>query len=132
MKLFRREKYISRIRPFLNDTDIIKVITGMRRSGKSSLLQTVAEELMESGVSEKNILFYNLDKYGYKNIKTPEALEELLFDGERPDGIKYVFVDEIQNVEGFEPVLEALRLEDDYSIFIKQDYITMFSHKFYY
>ena len=118
MKLFRREKYISRIRPFLNDTDIIKVITGMRRSGKSSLLQTVAEELMESGVSEKNILFYNLDKYGYKNIKTPEALEELLFDGERPEGIKYVFVDEIQNVEGFEPILEALRLEEDYSIFV--------------
>ncbi|MBR3539175.1 MAG: AAA family ATPase, partial [Eubacterium sp.] len=77
--MFRREKYISRIRPFLHDTDIIKVITGIRRSGKSSLLQTVAEELMESGVSKNNIFFYNLDKYGYKNIKTPEALEELLF-----------------------------------------------------
>ena len=118
MKLFRREKYISRIRPFLHDTDIIKVITGIRRSGKSSLLQTVAEELMESGVSKNNIFFYNLDKYGYKNIKTPEALEELLFGGEHPEGIKYVFIDEIQNVEGFEPVLEALRLEEDYSIFI--------------
>lgn len=118
MKLFRREKYISRIRPFFNDTDIIKVITGIRRSGKSSLLQTIAEELMESGVSKNNIFFYNLDKYGYKNIKTPEALEELLFGGEHPEGFKYVFIDEIQNVEGFEPVLEALRLEEDYSIFI--------------
>ena len=118
MKLFRREKYISRIRPFINDTDIIKVITGIRRSGKSSLLQTIAEELMESGVSKKNMIFYNLDKYGYKNIKTPDALEELLFGGEHPEGIKYVFIDEIQNVEGFEPVLEALRLEGDYSIFI--------------
>lgn len=118
MKLFRREKYISRIRPFLHDTDIIKVITGIRRSGKSSLLQTVAEELMESGVSKNSIFFYNLDKYGYKNIKTPEALEELLFDDKHPEGIKYVFIDEIQNVEGFEPVLEALRLEEDYSIFI--------------
>lgn len=118
MKLFRREKYISRIRPFFNDTDIIKVITGIRRSGKSSLLQTIAEELMESGVSKNNIFFYNLDKYGYKNIKTPEALEELLFGGEHPERFKYVFIDEIQNVEGFEPVLEALRLEEDYSIFI--------------
>ncbi len=118
MKLFRREKYISRIRPFFQDTEIIKVITGIRRCGKSSLMQTVAEELMEGGMSEKNIFFYNLDKYGYKNIKTAEALEELLFGGERPYGIKYVFIDEIQNVESFEPVLEALRLEGDYSIFI--------------
>ena len=85
MKLFRREKYISRIRPFFNDTDIIKVITGIRRCGKSSLLQTIAEELMESGVSKNNIFFYNLDKYGYKNIKTPEALEELMFCSERPE-----------------------------------------------
>ncbi|MBR5338097.1 MAG: ATP-binding protein [Lachnospiraceae bacterium] len=118
MKLFRREKYISRIRPFFQDTEIIKVISGIRRSGKSSLMQTIAEELVEQGVSEKNILFYNLDKYGYKNIKTSEALEELLFGSERCEGIKYVFIDEIQNVEGFEPVLEELRLEGEYSIFI--------------
>ncbi len=118
MKLFRREKFISRIRPFIQDTEIIKVITGIRRSGKSSLMQTVAEELMENGVSEQNIFFYNLDKYGYKNIKTPEALEELLFGGACPDGVKYVFVDEIQNVKNFEPLLEALRLEGEYSIFI--------------
>ena len=118
MRLFRREKYISRIRPFFHDTEIIKVITGIRRSGKSSLMQTVSEELKELGVSEENILFYNLDKYGYKNIKTSEALEELLFGGEQRDGIKYVFIDEIQNVENFEPVLEALRLEGEYSIFV--------------
>ena len=79
MKLFKREKYISRIRPFFQDTEMIKVITGIRRSGKSSLMQTISEELMEQGVSKENILFYNLDKYGYKNIKTSEALEELLF-----------------------------------------------------
>ena len=62
MKLFRREKYISRIRPFLNDTDIIKVITGIRRCGKSSLLQTVAEELVESGVSKNNIIDFILNQ----------------------------------------------------------------------
>ncbi len=118
MKLFKREKYISRIRPFFHDTDMIKVITGIRRSGKSSLMQTVSEELMEQGVSEGNILFYNLDKYGYKNIKTPESLEELFFGREHNKGVKYVFIDEIQNVKDFEPVLEALRLEGEYSIFI--------------
>jgi len=62
MKLFSREKYISRIRPFMNDTDIIKVITGIRRCGKSSLLQTVAEELVESGVSNNTIIDFILNQ----------------------------------------------------------------------
>ena len=118
MKLYRREKYLSRIRSFYHDTDLIKVITGIRRCGKSSLMQTISQELLESGVKEENILFYNLDKYGYKNIKTADAFEELLFDRKWNDGIKYVFIDEIQNVKDFEPVLEALRLEEEYSIFI--------------
>ena len=118
INLYHREKYISRIRPFFHDTEIIKVVTGIRRCGKSSLLQTISEELKESGVDESNILFYNLDKYGFKNVKTPEALESLLFSSNAPEGTKYVFIDEIQNVENFEPVIEALRLENEYSIFI--------------
>ena len=118
INLYHREKYISRIRPFFHDTEIIKVVTGIRRCGKSSLLQTISEELKESGVDENNILFYNLDKYGFKNVKTPEALESLLFSSNAPEGTKYVFIDEIQNVENFEPVIEALRLENEYSIFI--------------
>ena len=118
MKLYRREKYISRIRPFYHDTDLIKVITGIRRCGKSSLMQTISEELIENGVRKDNILFYNLDKYGYRNIKTADAFEALLFSGKKEEGVKYIFIDEIQNVKDFEPVLEALRLEEDYSIFI--------------
>jgi len=118
MKLYRREKYISRIRPFYHDTDLIKVITGIRRCGKSSLMQTISEELIENGVRKDNILFYNLDKYGYRNIKTADAFEALLFSEKKEEGVKYIFIDEIQNVKDFEPVLEALRLEEDYSIFI--------------
>ena len=117
MKLYRREKYISRIRPFYHDTDLIKVITGIRRCGKSSLMQTISEELIENGVTKDNILFYNLDKYGYRNIKTADAFEALLFSEKKEEGVKYIFIDEIQNVKDFEPVLEALRLEEEYSIF---------------
>lgn len=118
MQLYKREKYLSRIRPFYNDTGLIKVITGIRRCGKSSLMQTISEELMETGTPVDNVFFYNLDKYGYRNISTPEALEKLLFSGDKPSGIKYVFIDEIQNVKDFEPVIEAFRLEEEYSIFI--------------
>ena len=117
MELFKREKYLKQIRAFYHDTEIIKVITGIRRCGKSCLMQTIAEELLANGICKDNIFFYNLDKYGFKNIKTSNALEELLFSNKQ-EGIKYIFIDEIQNVKDFEPVLEALRLEDDYSIFI--------------
>lgn len=118
MKLYKREKYLKKIRAFYDDTDIIKVITGIRRCGKSSLMETIMEELKDKKVSSKNICFIDLDRYGYKNIKTPEQLEKAIFDLDCDEGIIYLFIDEIQNVEGFEEVLNALRLENRYSIFI--------------
>ena len=118
MKLYKREKYLKKIRAFYDDTDIIKVITGIRRCGKSSLMETIMEELQDKKVSSKNICFIDLDRYGYKNIKTPEQLEKAIFDLDCDEGIIYLFIDEIQNVEGFEEVLNALRLENRYSIFI--------------
>ena len=118
MELYKREKYLSKIRGFYHETDLIKVITGIRRCGKSSLMQTIAEELIDSGINEENIVFINLDKYGYKNIRKQEDLEKLLFERNYPKGIKYIFIDEIQNVDGFELVLNELREEGDFSIFI--------------
>ena len=118
MKLYKREKYLKKIRAFYDDTDIIKVITGIRRCGKSSLMETIMEELQDKKVSSKNICFIDLDRYGYKNIKTPEQLEKAIFDLDCDEGTIYLFIDEIQNVEGFEEVLNALRLENRYSIFI--------------
>ena len=118
MKLYKREKYLKKIRGFYHDTDIIKVISGVRRCGKSCLMQMIADELKDSGVPQENIFFYNLDRYGFKNIKMADGLEKLLFHKEYPSGTKYIFIDEIQNVEGFEPVINALREEGEYSIFI--------------
>lgn len=118
MKLFRREKYLSRIRGFYHDDGMIKVISGVRRCGKSCLMQTIAEELKEQGVTDDKIYFYNLDKYGYRSITTEEALENLLFSNIDKPGFKYVFIDEIQNVRNFERVINELREEGGYSIFI--------------
>ena len=119
MKLFKREKYLSKIRGFYYANDIIKVITGIRRCGKSSLMEMIADELVEKGVNQNNIIYINLDKRGYKNIKTEEQLETLI-DEKTKDikGDKYLFIDEIQNVVGFEVVINAFREEGDYSIFI--------------
>lgn len=118
MKLYRREKYLSRMRAFFHADDIIKVITGIRRCGKSSLMETIAEELKEAGVPESNIIYLDLDRREYKNIKSADQLDSLIESSSHILGKKYLFIDEIQNVDGFEEVINGFRSEGDYSIFI--------------
>ncbi len=118
MKLYKREKYLSKIRPFYDATDIIKVITGIRRCGKSSLMEIIAEEIIEKGVPKENIIFLDLDKRGFRNVKTAKQLEAVILEAGRAKGLKYLFIDEVQNVEGFEEVLNGFRNDNAYSIFI--------------
>lgn len=118
MILYKREKYLSKMRAFFHDDDLIKVITGIRRCGKSSLMQTIAEELKGDGIAESNIIYIDLDKRGYKSIRSAEQLDALIESATQAKGMKYLFIDEIQNVEGFEEVINGFRSEGDYSIFI--------------
>ena len=118
MILYKREKYLSKMRAFFHDDDLIKVITGIRRCGKSSLMQTIAEELKGDGVAESNIIYIDLDKRGYKSIRSAEQLDALIESATQAKGMKYLFIDEIQNVEGFEEVINGFRSEGNYSIFI--------------
>ena len=118
MKLYPRENYLKRIRGFYHDCGLIKVITGVRRCGKSCLMQTIAKELEDQGVNSENIVYINLDKRGFKSIKKADELEKAIDDLCTPQGVKYLFIDEIQNVEGFEEVINAFREEEEYSIFI--------------
>ena len=116
-KIYKREDYLSKIRGFYNDT-MIKVITGIRRCGKSYLLKSIIEELKENGIQDKDIIYIELDRKEYKNIKTPleleKAIDKLLID----DDFKYIFIDEVQNVKGFETVVNAYKSEEKYSIFL--------------
>ena len=78
MNLYKREEYLKRIREFYHDTDIIKVITGVRRCGKSSIMLMIMDEILKSGVNEENCFFIDLDSRKYSKVKTKQALEELL------------------------------------------------------
>lgn len=118
MRLFPRENYLKKIRGFYHDDGIIKVITGVRRCGKSCLMQCVAEELRAEGVDDEHIVFFDLDRYGYRSVKAPEQLEALIEPLLAVSGTKYLFIDEVQNVEGFEDVLNGFRTEGGFSIFI--------------
>lgn len=118
MDLYVREKYLKKMRGFYHDTEVIKVITGVRRCGKSCLMETVRSELLQSGVAQENIIYLDLDSRKYRKIKTADALETLIDSFATAKGTKYLFVDEIQNVKDFEEVVNAFRDDGEYSIFI--------------
>ena len=115
-KVYPREKYLKKIRPFY-DSDIIKVITGIRRCGKSCILKAIMNELSSNGVPESQIIYIPLDKRGYKNIKNPEELEAKIESMLGAEEFYYLFIDEIQNVSGFESIIHAYA-EEGYSIFL--------------
>ncbi len=116
--LYKREKYLEKIRGFYHECEIIKVLSGVRRCGKSSIMNLIATELIESGVSRNNILYFNLDKKPYEKITTADELDSIIEQNSGVAGKKYLFIDEIQNVDGFETVVNAWREEGDFSIFI--------------
>lgn len=118
MNLYKREKYLRKIRPFYDASDLIKVISGVRRCGKSSLMETIADELRACGIKEENIVYIDLDKRGYNKIKTADALEDLIDSKLQGEGLHYLFIDEIQNVKGFEEVLNGFRTDGGVSVFI--------------
>ena len=117
MKLYHREQYLKKIRPFYDD-DLIKVITGIRRCGKSCLMATIAEELRNRGVEDKDIIYLDLDKRGNRSIKTPEQLEKKIESLLADNDFKYLFIDEVQNVRGYEEVVNAYNSDGGFSIFI--------------
>lgn len=118
MDLYIRENYLRKIRGFYHTDDLIKVITGVRRSGKSSLMQMIAEELKSSGIPDSRILYFDLDRREYRDIVTADKLESLIQSKCVTDEMKYLFIDEVQNVKDFELVLNWFRTEGNWSIFI--------------
>jgi len=117
MKIYKREKYLEKIRPFY-DSDLIKIITGIRRCGKSCILKLIVDELKQKGISLNHIIYIQLDKKNFKWIKTPEQLESVIDSYVTDSDFYYLFVDEVQNVKGFESVIQGYQEEENFSIFL--------------
>lgn len=116
-KIYKREEYLKKIRGFYDD-DMIKVVSGIRRCGKSYLLKSVIEELLESGVNKKDIIYIELDKKENKEITTPKQLEKIIDSKIIDKDFKYLFLDEIENVKDYETLINSYREEGNFSIFI--------------
>lgn len=125
MKL-KRETYLKQIRPYY-DADLIKVITGVRRSGKSVLLETIRDELIENGITGDHIIYLNLEDIDYEYIKNASDLNKEIKQRIVDKDKYYMFLDEIQHVEEFEKALASFRATMEVSIFVTGSNSTLLS-----
>ena len=112
-----REKYLSEIRDFYDETSLIKIIYGLRRSGKSVILTQIIDEIKSKGINEEQIIYINFESLDYSSIKTAKDLNDYIKSLTKNKNKYYVFLDEIQKVEDFEKGINSLRITNQYSIF---------------
>lgn len=124
--MIKREQYMSKIRPFY-DSDLIKVITGIRRCGKSVILDEIRKEIE---IKSNNTIFLNLEHiYDIDKVQTARALVEYVRNNRKSDDLCYLFIDEIQNMPQWVDAVKTLRLEKC-SIFISGSNSKMLSKEF--
>ena len=111
--MLKRDEYIKKIVPFI-DKDVIKVLTGIRRSGKSVMLKLLMEELKNRGINENQFIYINFENLKYRNLKNYERLYDFILN-KVDDKYKsyYIFLDEIQEVEEWERCVNSLRVDEE-------------------
>ncbi len=114
-----REKYLEKIRPFY-DTDLIKVITGIRRCGKSVILMQIMDELKNKGIKDEQIIYINFEFIDYENITDAKTFSDYVENKIKDDKKYYLFFDEIQNVNEWERAVNSFKAKykEKVSIFV--------------
>ena len=116
--MIKRELYMKRIRPFIG-SDLVKVMTGIRRCGKSVMLELIKDELKASGVDSSQFISINFEDMRYTYLQTAQALhDEITKLASSIDGKIYLFFDEIQEVTDWEKCINSLRITLDCDVYI--------------
>lgn len=116
--MIKRELYMKRIRPFIG-SNLIKVMTGIRRCGKSVMLELIKQELIESGVNPIQFISINFEDLSYSHLQTAKSLhDEITNRAKDIDGKVYLFFDEIQEVKDWEKCINSFRVSLDCDIYI--------------
>lgn len=116
-KSYVREKYLSEISPYIG-TDLIKVITGMRRTGKSTIMNQIIDMLAEKGTAVEDILKYDFESGMTPHFTNPKSLYDDIISKIQSGHHTYIFLDEIQNIDGWHMCVRALLTDTDSDIFI--------------
>lgn len=112
-----RGNFLKKIRPFY-ESEYIKVITGIRRCGKSVVLKQITKELSDSGVDKKHIVFLDLEGKSGEGITTRKKLEETIESRIKDDKKYYIFIDEVQHIASFEIAIASVRVSYHCSLFV--------------
>ena len=116
--LIKREDYLKHFDDYL-DSDFIKVFTGIRRCGKTSLLFSMVDELKNKGINENNIIFISFEDPDYNSVDNSEELDKIVYDYVKDiSGKIYLFFDEIQEVTNWEKSINGFRFKLDCDIYI--------------
>lgn len=116
-EMIERKEYLDKLIGY-KDKKIIKVITGIRRCGKSTLLQLFQAHLLKAGIEEKQIVAVNFEDYEFDYLKNPKELYNYIKDRLLSDKMVYLFLDEIQNVQEYQKVVDSLFLKDNIDIYL--------------
>lgn len=117
MRLIQRNNYLDFLKRH-KDKKIIKVVSGIRRCGKSTLFQLFREELLKEGVSKENIISINFEDLDYEYLQDYHALYKYVCEHMQPSGMNYIFLDEIQHVPYFEKAVDSLFIKDNADVYI--------------
>ena len=117
--MIKRESYLKQIRPFIDKTELVKILIGVRRSGKSHMLALIKQELTENGVPEENMISINFENMDYSSLTNAKSLHDYLKSKIHEKGGRvYLFLDEIQEVSDWERCINSLRVNSDVDIYI--------------
>ena len=115
--MVKRDLYLDKIRPFI-DKPFIKVITGIRRCGKSTILMMIKEEILDKGIDDSNIVYINFESMLYSDIDNSKKLYSYVKDQVKNSNKYYLFFDEIQEVKDWEKSINSFLIDFDCDIYI--------------
>lgn len=117
MKRLERNNYLEKLMAF-RDKHIIKIITGIRRCGKSTLMEIYQDALRSRGVAEEQIVAVNFEDFDFRALRQPEQLHAYIKERITPGKMTYVFLDEIQHVELWPEVIDSLFLRKELDLYL--------------
>ena len=115
--MIQRSFYLNQLNSWKNH-DVIKVVTGIRRCGKSTLLKLFRDELLHTGTPAENIISLNMEDVEGIDIENFRQLLQYFVDRLQPTGMNYIFIDEVQQVDGFERAVDALFVKENCDVYI--------------
>ena len=119
MTMIWRETYMTKVRGFIDQPEVVKIMTGLRRSGKSVMLELIRQELSEKGVPDENMIVINFEDMSFDHLKSPKKLHDYLKSKiDSSHGRTYLFLDELQEVDNWENCINSLRVNSDADIYI--------------